>query len=81
MMLYNISKPENLFDRLDSLTGHVEMVMPDGKAFDWKEEGETVKSLWTAVSKAPVDHVELRLDNREDTRDMLDFLIRGNCCA
>lgn len=81
MMLYNISKPENLFDRLDSLTGHVEMVMPDGKAFNWKEEGEAVKSLWTAVPKAPVDHVELRLDNREDTRDMLDFLIRGNCCA
>jgi hypothetical protein len=79
MMLYNIGKPEKLFDRLDSLTGHVEMVMPDGKAFDWKQEGGFVKSLWTALPKAPVDHVELRLDKREDTRDMLDFLIRGNC--
>ena len=55
------------------------MVMPDGSAINWKEEGKLVKSLWTAVPKAPVDHVELRLDNREDTRDMLDFLIRGNC--
>ena len=78
MMLYNIAKPENLFDKLDRMTGHVEMVMPDGKAFDWKEDGKLVKSLWTAVPKAPVDHVELRLDNREDTRDILDFLIRGN---
>jgi 3-mercaptopyruvate sulfurtransferase SseA len=78
MMLYNIAKPEKLFDKLDGLTGHVEMVMLDGNAFDWKEEGKLVKSLWTAVPKAPVDHVELRLDNREDTRDMLDFLIRGN---
>ena len=78
MMLYNIAKPENLFDKLDGLTGHVEMVMPDGKAFDWKEEGGLVKSLWTAVPKAPVDHVELRLSSREDTRDILDFLIRGN---
>ena len=79
MMLYNISKPQKLFDRLDGMSGHVEMVMPDGKAFDWKEEGTLVKSLWTAVPKAPVDHVEIRLDNREDARDMLDFLIRGNC--
>ena len=78
MMLYNIAKPENLFDKLDGMTGHVEMVMPDGKAFDWKEDGKLVKSLWTAVPKAPVDHVELRLDNREDTREILDFLIRGN---
>lgn len=78
MMLYNIAKPEKLFDKLDGLTGHVEMVMPDGNAFDWKEDGNFVKSLWTAVPKAPVDHVELRLDNREDTRDILDFLIRGN---
>lgn len=78
MMLYNISKPDNLFERLDKLTGRVEMVMPDGKAFDWEKEGGLVKSLWTAVPKAPVDHVELRLDNRADTRDILDFLIRGN---
>jgi len=77
MMLYNIAKPEKLFEKLDEMTGRVEMVMPDGKAFDWKEEGGLVKSLWTAVPKAPVDHVELRLDNREDTRDILDFLIRG----
>jgi hypothetical protein len=29
-------------------------------------------------TQSAVDHVELRLDNREDTRDILDFLIRGN---
>lgn len=78
MMLYNIGKPDKLFERLDELTGSVQMVMPDGKAFDWQSQGGMVKSMWTAVPKAPVDRVELRLDSREDTRAMLDFLIRGN---
>ncbi len=57
MMLYNIGKPDKLFERLDELTGSVQMVMPDGKAFDWQSQGGMVKSMWTAVPKAPVDRV------------------------
>ena len=79
MKLYNIRKPENLFKKLDECNGHVDIVLPDGNTCDWSKEGELVKSLWKTMPDKTLDHVEVKLDNGQDTMNMIDFLMRGNC--
>lgn len=79
MKLYNIRKPENLFSTLDKCKGSVDIVLPDGNTCSWSREGELIKSLWKTMPGKTMDDVEVRLNNGQDTMDMIDFLMRGNC--
>ena len=79
MMLYNISKVDRLFETLDSCKGDVTVVTPNGNAMDWKESRELFESVWSTTSGQQIDQIEIRLNNAEDTVNMVDFLIRGNC--
>ncbi|MEG1606226.1 MAG: hypothetical protein RR452_09525 [Clostridia bacterium] len=79
MKLYNIRKPENLFAKLDACKGNVDIVLSDGQRRDWREQGELVKALWNTMPDSKMDNVEVKLDNSDDTMQMIDFLMRGNC--
>lgn len=79
MKVYNITKPEVLFGKLDELEGNVELVMPDGNHCDWATDGELVKSLWKTMPNTMLDNMELKMENGQDTVKMIDFLMRGNC--
>ncbi|MEF9896462.1 MAG: hypothetical protein RSJ41_10910 [Clostridia bacterium] len=79
MKLYNIRKPENLFAKLDACKGNVDIVLSDGQRRDWREQGELVKALWNTMPDSKMDNVEVKLDDSDDTMQMIDFLMRGNC--
>ncbi|MEG2389011.1 MAG: hypothetical protein RSC90_10655 [Clostridia bacterium] len=79
MKLYNIRKPENLFAKLDACKGNVDIVLSDGQRRDWHEQGELVKALWNTMPDSKMDNVEVKLDDSDDTMQMIDFLMRGNC--
>lgn len=79
MKIYNIERPEVLFNKLDECEGRVDIVMPDGNHCEWAKEGELVKSLWKTMPCNRVSNMELKLENSKDTVHMIDFLMRGNC--
>lgn len=79
MMLYNVTKPENLFKKLDQMKGQVDLVMPDGATYDWNGNRKLIKSLWTAMPQKAIDRMEVKLHDNRDTTSIIDFMMRGNC--
>ncbi len=80
MLLYNITNVDKLYSVLDSCSGNVDMILPDGKSFGWKENREVAISLSSAMPNTKMDSIELKVHNGKDLNRIISFMMEDEAC-
>ena len=75
MLLYNIANVDKLYSVLDNCSGNVDMILPDGKAFSWKDSREVAISLSSAMPNKALDSLELKVHNGKDLNRIISFMM------
>ncbi|MDO5111930.1 MAG: hypothetical protein Q4E65_06465 [Clostridia bacterium] len=80
MLLYNITNVDKLYSVLDRCSGNVDLILPDGKSFDWKENREVVKSLASAMPVKRLASLELKVHNGNDLSALIRYMMDEDVC-
>ncbi len=80
MLLYNITNVNKLYSVLDSCSGNVDMILPDGKSLAWKESREVARSLASAMPDTKMESIELKVHNGKDLNRIISFMMEDEAC-
>ena len=76
MIIHNINNAEKLFGFLDSCKGDLQLILPDGKNYQWKSNNSLVKPLLRDLAAKNL-RLELRATNKDDTNCILTFMMEA----
>ena len=78
MKVMNIQDPQEFLKVVDSCKGQVELITADGDRLNLKSKLCQLVSLSTIFeSAATIPELEIIADEAEDSRKIMDYLIRG----
>lgn len=73
MTFMNVENAERLFGTFDKCVGSVDLIAPDGKAYDWKTYGGALRALLAQTKH--IDRLEVRVRNSQDQAHMLRLMM------
>ena len=74
MTFLNVADSEKLCGVLDACVGSVDLIAPDGKAYDWKTHSGALRALLTQCKH--IDRLTVRADNPQDQYRMLRLMMQ-----
>ena len=77
MLLYNITNVDKLYSVLDSCSGNIDMILPDGNSLDWKQSREVAISLASAMPHTKLESLELKVHNGKDLNRIINFMMES----
>jgi len=77
MKIKNITDPKKFFQQLETCTGKVELVTPEGDRLNLKSKLSQYVMLSNFFDDAKIQEIELLFSEPEDLQKLLAYLIRG----
>lgn len=75
MTFLNVNDTDKLCGALDKCLGDVDLIAPDGAAYNWKTHGGAMRMLLTQVKR--IDRLELRVHDARDRYRMMALMMQG----
>ena len=75
MTFLNVNDTNKLCGALDNCLGDVDLIAPDGAAYNWKAHGGAMRMLLTQVKV--IDRLELRVHDARDRNRMMALMMQG----
>ena len=77
MTIYNISNFTKFFNTLDLCDDELTLVMPDGKAYDWKQNKPFLLSFLQTLDVEKCNKMEIRPNDTKDASRSLCYMMEG----
>lgn len=77
MTVRNITDINRFFEALDYCDDDLTLITPDGRAYDWRENRNVIRSILTGPGARVCDTLELKLSSREDRQRIICYMVEG----
>ena len=75
MKLYNITRPDGLFRKVEQCKGNVFYLDQTGQRQDMKRLAEQLLSVSGIVDIGPLKELDIELESISDCHDLLEFIV------